>query len=85
MSTNKSPVMEMRDLVDAVRALPTEKERFEWWDCIMTQGKLDAMSPAMRCRMNLVRLYACLDGDFGVSVRLMGNGRFMLMLDGGEA
>ena len=83
MSTNKPPVMEMRDLVDAVRALPTEKERLGWWDCIMTQDKLEAMSPVMRCRMNLVRLYACLD-DFGASIRLVGDGRFMLMLDGGE-
>ena len=83
MTESKLPVMEMRVLVDVVRALPTEMERLEWWDCIMTQDKLEAMSPVMRCRMNLVRLYACLD-DFGVSVRLMGNGRFMLMLDGGE-
>ena len=83
MSTNKSPVMEMRDLAEAVRALPTEKERLEWWDCVMTQEKLNTMSPVMQCRMNLVRLYVCLD-DFGASIRLMGNGRFMLMLDGGE-
>ena len=64
MKVDRAFAKYIRELVDIVRALPTERERFSYWDNVMTPDFLEDMClcPVLQGRMSLLRLYTCLNG-----------------------